>query len=78
MGDFKINPKKPFEVPVPNKIRKRIAMHERAEVSHQREIKSELEKILPSPPSPVPIIRKRGSRWSRFTARAWARFTNVQ
>lgn len=32
MGDFKDNPKKPYEVKVPNKIRKRIFMHERDEV----------------------------------------------
>ena len=29
MGNFKDNPKKPYEVKVPNKIRKRIFMHER-------------------------------------------------
>lgn len=63
MGDFKKNPKKPYEVKVPNKIRKHIAMHERAGVSRQREIKSGLAKILPTPPVSVPVIRKRGSFW---------------
>ena len=29
MGDYKKNPKVPFEIWVPNKIRKRIAMHEK-------------------------------------------------
>ena len=29
MDDFRKNPRKPFEVRVPNKIRKRIAMHEK-------------------------------------------------
>ena len=29
MGNFKDNPKEPFEVRVPNKIRKRITMHEK-------------------------------------------------
>lgn len=65
MGDFKKNPKEPFEVKVPNKIRTRIAMHERAEVSRQREVKSPMEKILSLPS--MPIIKKRGSLWSRFT-----------
>ena len=67
MDDFGKNPEKPFKVRVPNKIRKRIAMYERAEVSRQREIKSGLEKILS--PSSASVIRKRGSLWSRFTNR---------
>ena len=29
MGDYRKNPKTPFEIRVPNKIRKRIAMHEK-------------------------------------------------
>ena len=67
MGDFNDNPKKPYEVRCPNKIREHIAMHERAEVSRQREIKSELAKILS--PSSASVIRERGSLWSRFTNR---------
>lgn len=67
MGDFTKNPDKPFEVGVPNKIRKRIAMHERAEVSRQREIKSGLAKLL-SPPL-MGTTLSRGSLWSRFTNR---------
>lgn len=31
MGDYKKNPETPFEIRVPNKIRKRIAMHEKAD-----------------------------------------------
>ena len=27
MGDYKKNPKQPYQIKVPNKIRKRIAMH---------------------------------------------------
>lgn len=65
MGDFKKNPDKPFEVCVPNKIRKRIASHERVEVSRQREVKSGLAKILSSPS--IAVAPKRGSMWSRFT-----------
>jgi len=68
MGDFRDNPKKPFEVSVPNKIRKRIAMHERAEIHRQREIGSELAKILPPISPSVPTIRKRGSFW-RFVSK---------
>ena len=68
MSNFKDNPAKPFEVRVLNKIRKRITMHERAEVSRQREIKSGLEKILPAPSPSVPTIRKRGSMW-RFISK---------
>lgn len=64
MGDYKKNPETLFEIPVPNKIRKRIAMHERG-VSRQREMKSPMERILSLPP--VPVVPKRGSLWSRFT-----------
>ena len=64
MGDFSKNPKEPFEVKCPNKIRKRIAMHERVEVSRQREVKSPMEKILSL--SPTSAAPKRGSMWSRF------------
>ena len=65
MGDFKKNPKAPFVVPVPNKIRKRIAMHEK----HKPEsiIVSPLRRLLSL--SPKPTDKKRGSLWSRFTSR---------
>ena len=59
MGDFKKNPKKPFEIKVPNKIRKRIAMHERDKPDiHPRAF-------------PLRIVppKKRDSLWSRFTDR---------
>ena len=49
------NPKKPYEVKVPNKIRKRIFMHERDEVK---------PKIV-APVSFTPA-KPRGSMWSRF------------
>ena len=49
------NPKKPYEVKVPNKIRKRIFMHERDEV----------EPGVVTPMSLTPV-KSRGSMWSRF------------
>uniref|UniRef100_A0A6M3K829 Uncharacterized protein n=1 Tax=viral metagenome TaxID=1070528 RepID=A0A6M3K829_9ZZZZ len=61
MGYFKNNPKKPFEVRVPNKIRKRIAMHEETPVYVKPPIRSATE-----------ILRrryKRDSLWSRFVNR---------
>ena len=69
MGDFKKNPKAPFVVQVPNKIRKRIAMHETKRDSFFRRLKttSPLRKILSLPSKPV--AKKRGSLWSRFTSR---------
>ena len=60
MGDFKKNPKQPFEVRVPNKIRKRIAMHEKH--SPEPNIISPMIKLFRKPEEP-----KRGSLWSRFT-----------
>ena len=68
MGDFSKNPKAPFVVPVPNKIRKRIAMHETKRESFFRRLKSTtpLRKIL-LPKTPAP--KKHGSLWSRFTNR---------
>jgi len=66
MGDYKKNPKEPFVVQVPNKIRKRIAMHE----------KHKPESIIPNIISPLIKLyrqpageKKRGSLWSRFTSR---------
>lgn len=29
MADYKKNPKQPFQIKLPNKVRKRIAMHEK-------------------------------------------------
>ena len=67
MGDFRKNPKTPFEVWVPNKIRKRIAMHE-------KEDKTVLEKIVASPLLTIAKAiakpkKSRGSLWSRFTSK---------
>ena len=69
MGDFSKNPKAPFVVQVPNKIRKRIAMHETKRESFFRRLKAAtpLRKILSLPSKPV--AKKRGSLWSRFTSR---------
>ena len=75
MGDFKKNPKVLFVIQVPNKIRKRIAMHERAEVARQREIKSPIERLLSL--SSKPVAKKRGSLWSRVT-KGVANFFNIK
>lgn len=61
MGNFKHNPKKPFEVKVPNKIRKRITMHQKDDAGLGK-----LESLL------MPLVvasHLRGSLWSRFTDR---------
>ena len=63
MGDFCKNPKQPYEVRVPNKIRKRIAMHETKRESFFRRWKDSI------PLSKVLLPKKRGSLWSRFTNR---------
>jgi hypothetical protein len=66
MGDFKKNPKRPLEVLVPNKIRKRVAMHyEEATLPKRLESISRVRKALALPT--VPDAPKRGSMWSRFT-----------
>lgn len=70
MGNFKDNPRKPFEVRVPNKIRKKIDMHE-SDASAFRRVEftkslTRLEKIAALPP--VPVVKKRGSLWSRFSS----------
>jgi len=57
MGDFKDNPKEPFEIKVPNKIRKRIAMHEK---SKPKPLVRKIKPIQTEQP------KKRGSMWSRF------------
>ncbi len=62
MGDFKKNPKKPFEVKIPNKIRKRIAMHEKEDIAL-----SSLGQLL-MPALVATMIKKQGSLWSRFTS----------
>lgn len=64
MGDFKKNPKKPFEVRVPNKIRKRIAMHQKEDESILEKVTSPLLSMVKAIAKPK---KKRGSMWSRFT-----------
>ena len=77
MGNFKDNPKAPFVVQIPNKIRKRIAMHETERESFFRRLKSTtpLRKILSL--SSKPVTKKRGSLWSRFTSRV-ANILNIK
>ena len=75
MGDFKKNPKAPFVVQVPNKIRKRIAMHETKRESFFRRLKPVTAKILSL--SSKPVAKRRGSLWSRFT-RGVANFFNIK
>lgn len=79
MGDFKKNPDEPYEVRCPNKIRKRIAMHERRgsfleklkiasgnnAVQRARLFSRTVDVILDKE-TPA---RQRGSMWSRFTGR---------
>ena len=69
MGDFKKNPKAPFVIQVPNKIRKRIAMHETKRDGFFRRLKAAtlLKKALSLPSKPV--AKKRGSLWSRITSK---------
>lgn len=62
MGDFKKNPRQPFGVSVPNKIRKRIAMHEKKDKNRLGPMGSLLMPL-------VVVARQRGSMWSRFTDR---------
>lgn len=65
MGNYSKNPEEPFVVKVPNKIRKRIAMHY-TEDSFLKKLESAtlLRKILALPVGPV--VQKKGSMWSRF------------
>ena len=65
MGDFKKNPAVPFEIWVPNKIRKRIAMHEKKGSAVWGLIRRTLASPIPETPAP----KVRGSLWSRFTNR---------
>ena len=67
MGDFRMNPKAPFVIQVPNKIRKRITMHETKRDAWYRRLKPITAKILSL--SSKPVAKKRGSLWSRFTSR---------
>ena len=72
MGDFKKNLKKPFGVSVPNKIRKRIAMHREFEfkipniIKERIAIHEKMDSLL------MPLVvasHQRGSMWTRFTNR---------
>ena len=68
MGNFKKNPEQPFEVKVPNKIRKRIAMYEK-----HSPVPNIIEPLIATASSRFanafkPTTKKiRGSMWSRFT-----------
>ena len=71
MSDYTKNPEVPFEIWVPNKIRKRITMHEKADSKVWKLIRATL---APSPlralvSSASPDQKARGSMWSRFTSR---------
>ncbi|KKN56268.1 hypothetical protein LCGC14_0574130 [marine sediment metagenome] len=66
MGDYKKNPAVPFEIWVPNKIRKRIAMHEKADSKLWKFIRASLTptplRALALLETPTPKVR--GSMWS--------------
>ena len=69
MGDYSKNPAAPFEIWVPNKIRKRITMHEKADSKVWKLIRASL---APSPlralaSLEIPVQKVRGSMWLRFT-----------
>lgn len=66
MGDYSKNPKTPFEVRVPNKIRTRIAMHEKDKDVNI--VKSITRAVLPPLMGDLPK-KKRGSMWSRFASK---------
>lgn len=61
MGSFKNNPRRPVEVCVPNKIRKRIAMHEKDPAGLG------LIEAMVMPALVATTVKKGGSMWSRFT-----------
>lgn len=69
MGDYKKNPKQPFVVRIPNKIRKKLAWHETdaAAIARLKFTKNltRLEKIAALPL--VPVAKKKGPMWSRFS-----------
>lgn len=77
MGNFNKDPKKPFEIRVPNKIRKRIAMHVRDKpellVSVPKLIDKAKSLLFPKETAPS----KRDSMWSRFT-KGVANFFNIK
>lgn len=65
MSDFRKNPKRPYEVKIPNKIRKRLSMHYTKESSIKRgRTNTTLRKLLAMPL--VPVAGEKGSMWSRF------------
>ncbi len=71
MSDYTKNPEVPFEIWVPNKIRKRITMHEKADSKVWKLIRASL---APSPLRALasletPALKVPGSMWSRFTSR---------
>ncbi len=68
MSDFSKNPAVPFEIWVPNKIRKRIAMHEKADSKVWKFIRTSM---APTPLRALalletPALKVPGSGWSRF------------
>lgn len=67
MGDYKKNPKRPYEVLIPNKIRTRLAMHYTIDspVERMKAATSKLRKALAL--AKKPVAQKKGSLWSRFT-----------
>lgn len=60
MGSFKNNPRRPVEVCVPNKNRKRIAMHEK-----DTDGLGLIEATM-MPALVATTVKRRGSMWSRF------------
>jgi hypothetical protein len=71
MGDYKKNPAVPFEIWVPNKIRKRIALHEKADSKLWKFIRGSLTQtpLRTAASLETPTEKVRGSMWSRFTSR---------
>ena len=65
MGNYKNNPKEPFVVAIPNKIRKRFAMHYTIGSFLKRcDTSTTLRKLLALPLKSA--AKKKGSMWSRF------------
>ena len=69
IDDFDKNPKKPFEVRVPNKIRKRIAMHVRNNPELVVSVPKFIDKVKSLVLPKKAVNPKRGSMWLRFTNR---------
>ena len=67
MSDYKKNPEVPFEIWVPNKIRKRIAMHEKEGSKVWKFIRPSLAPLRALASLETPALKVRGSMWSRFT-----------